>query len=738
MRKVILFIVFVSLVQEAWTQAPQLINYQAVIRDASGHILEKKEITLQLAIHTEKAGGLYVYSEVHRVLTNRYGMVNLQIGGGEPTLGKLPEIDWTNGSYFLELGVDQNAGNNFRILGSTRFVSVPYALNAGNVSYKDTSAFNEIQWLSISGDTLRLSGGNEVILSDISKSDDNDTTNEIQVVSLVNNNLSLSKSGGSINLQPYLDNTDSQRLVLKNDTLFISNGNFIVLPSNLSLDNDSTNELQAISLLNDSLFFSKNGGVVGLKNYLDNTDTQQLAISGDTLSIHNGNQVMLPTNYDNDSTNEIQQIFLSNDTLFLTNSNFVPLNKFNEDSTRIADRDGNTRVEVEANPNENIIRFKMDGVQYLALDSGRIEVYNTGSSVFLGEEAGLNDDRSFNDNVFLGNRAGKGNTGGIKNTAIGKEAMLNTTTGSSNTAVGSGAMNNNTVGYYNVAIGRNSLYSNVISYSNIAIGFNALHDHITNGGNIAIGEQTLEHNISGSKNVAIGFKSLDTNSTGTENVAIGGESMKDNLTGSENVAIGFRAGYSSMGDKNIFIGNYARADSGTSYSNSISIGYYSKNTASNQVRIGNSMSTSIGGQVGWTTISDGRYKENLKNDVAGLDFILELEPVTYNLNTEMLYEGLQGKDDDELSEFEVTSRNAKGKIVQSGFVAQDVERAAKKVGYDFSGVDAPKSKNDIYGLRYAEFVVPLVKGMQEQQELIQKQQKLIEALSQRLEALEQK
>jgi len=28
-------------------------------------------------------------------------------------------------------------------------------------------------------------------------------------------------------------------------------------------------------------------------------------------------------------------------------------------------------------------------------------------------------------------------------------------------------------------------------------------------------------------------------------------------------------------------------------------------------------------------------------------------------------------------------------------------------------VDAPKNENDTYGLRYAEFVVPLVKGMQE-------------------------
>jgi hypothetical protein len=46
-------------------------------------------------------------------------------------------------------------------------------------------------------------------------------------------------------------------------------------------------------------------------------------------------------------------------------------------------------------------------------------------------------------------------------------------------------------------------------------------------------------------------------------------------------------------------------------------------------------------------------------------------------------------------------------------LAQDVEKAAKDLNYDFSGVDAPKNDKDLYALRYAEFVVPLVKAVQE-------------------------
>ena len=45
-------------------------------------------------------------------------------------------------------------------------------------------------------------------------------------------------------------------------------------------------------------------------------------------------------------------------------------------------------------------------------------------------------------------------------------------------------------------------------------------------------------------------------------------------------------------------------------------------------------------------------------------------------------------------------------------------------------------ETDLYGIRYAEFVVLLVKAMQEQQEMIDGQQATIELLLKRIEALE--
>ena len=66
--------------------------------------------------------------------------------------------------------------------------------------------------------------------------------------------------------------------------------------------------------------------------------------------------------------------------------------------------------------------------------------------------------------------------------------------------------------------------------------------------------------------------------------------------------------------------------------------------------------------------------------------------------------------------------------VQTGFIAQEVEEAAQKANYDFSGIDAPQNEEDNYGLRYAEFVTPLVKAIQEQQKMIEELQLKIKEL----------
>ena len=57
-----------------------------------------------------------------------------------------------------------------------------------------------------------------------------------------------------------------------------------------------------------------------------------------------------------------------------------------------------------------------------------------------------------------------------------------------------------------------------------------------------------------------------------------------------------------------------------------------------------------------------------------------------------------------------------------------MERAADASGYVFDGVNKPDAADEYYTLSYESFVVPLVKAMQEQQQIINKQQAEIDEL----------
>ncbi|MBK7214950.1 MAG: tail fiber domain-containing protein [Bacteroidales bacterium] len=173
---------------------------------------------------------------------------------------------------------------------------------------------------------------------------------------------------------------------------------------------------------------------------------------------------------------------------------------------------------------------------------------------------------------------------------------------------------------------------------------------------------------------------------------LGSNSLVSNASGSYNTAIGYNTGPNAA-----------------ALSNTTTLGIDARATATDQVRIGNVFVNSIGGYVNWSNISDGRFKENLSENVPGLSFITQLRPVTYRLNRNAInaYIGV-----DAAYKGEAMSG------ITSGFVAQEVEKAAQQLGYDFSGVDAPKNDKDVYALRYADFVVPLVKAVQEQQQQI--------------------
>lgn len=100
-----------------------------------------------------------------------------------------------------------------------------------------------------------------------------------------------------------------------------------------------------------------------------------------------------------------------------------------------------------------------------------------------------------------------------------------------------------------------------------------------------------------------------------------------NATGSGNVALGKGTGAARNSYNNAtFIGVNADATV-TGLSNVMALGYGASVDASNKVSVGNTSVTSIGGQVGWTTFSDRRLKQNIEESKLGLDFVMNLHPV---------------------------------------------------------------------------------------------------------------
>jgi hypothetical protein len=273
------------------------------------------------------------------------------------------------------------------------------------------------------------------------------------------------------------------------------------------------------------------------------------------------------------------------------------------------------------------------------------------------------------------------------------------------------------------------------------MGFDAGQANTTGSNNVFVGWGSGFLNTGGEDNIAIGSTALYKNTIGGYNTAIGRQALYTNTTGVGNVAVGWCTGRHTTGHYTTSIGYAANSNDNYPWiTYSTALGYGAQNTANYQVRIGNSSTTGIGGFQNWTNVSDARFKVEVKENIPGLDFINKLRPVSYYLDMNRIAAVMNTPDSARNKEGELLASN----ILHSGFIAQEVEEIASKIGYDFSGVDKPKNEKDYYGLRYAEFTVPLVKAVQElslenakQQKTIENQQLELNLLKAEIEAIKE-
>ena len=113
-------------------QAPQVINYQAVVRDAAGEIVKNKAVNFRLSILDSGPSGTPQYVETQNKTTNQFGLVTFGIGQGTTVSGSMNAVTWATGNKFFKVELDINAGNNFSVMSTSQFLSVPYALYAAN------------------------------------------------------------------------------------------------------------------------------------------------------------------------------------------------------------------------------------------------------------------------------------------------------------------------------------------------------------------------------------------------------------------------------------------------------------------------------------------------------------------------------------------------------------------------------------------------------------------------------
>lgn len=378
MKKIKAFIFFMMIGATTFAQSPEKMNYQAVVRDASGASVTGALVGVKVSILSGNSTGPVVYSETHGVTTNNYGLITLQIGAGSVSGPAMSTIDWGIDDYYVKIEIDPTGGTAYSITSVSQLISVPYALYAKNVEnvddadadpaneYNTGAAMNgldleitdgggtfsvdlsglttdpdmdpnnEIQTMSKLGQVVTLSNGGGAFTDDVNDADA-DPSNELNTnLTLIGTTLQLTDAGGTLSqdLSSLITGGDTSptnelntTVVLNGTNLEVSDAGGTIITDLSSLVNDAdasaTNEIQSITKVGSLVTLSDGGGSftddVNDADADPSNELQTISKAGNAITLSDGGGTVTVDDADADATNE----YNTNATLTGTNLNIT-------------------------------------------------------------------------------------------------------------------------------------------------------------------------------------------------------------------------------------------------------------------------------------------------------------------------------------------------------------------------------------------------------------------------------
>ena len=581
--------------------------------------------------------------------------VRADIADSAPGYAKLDTL-----SFYAKTGdiVANTDNQSLSLSGDSLYISNGNGVSLNQFKDTFTDTDTDDQSLRISGDTLYISEGNAVSLASY-KDTFTDTDTDDQSLRISGDSLYISE-GNAVSFAYYKDNADTQDLSIAGNTISLVDGGSVdvsaatAVVANTAKTGITSDQASAIVAntgktgitTDQATAITNNTAKVGVPTAYSlpstdgsssqvlqtdgsgavswatvsggGADTQDLSISGNTISLVDGGsvdvsaatavaantaKVGVPTAYafptTDGSGSQVLQTDGSGAVSWATAGSYLPLSggsltgditlangnafRWTSDDVRIEGTTAGDKILFYAGGTERLSIAQTGGATFAdnistsgTITAGAITIPNTdgtsgqvlqtnGSGALSWATAsgggasdldGLSDGLVESNSIYVGNDPSSTSDNASYNIAVGTTALDAITTGDNNVALGYDALTANTTGYENSASGVESLYNNTSGRSNTAMGY-----------------RSLRANTSGGYNTASGVESMYSNTTGQYNLALGVKSLRNNTTASYNTALGYAALY----DAN-------RTADGNAYNTAL--GYNAGNTGTNDITTG--------------------------------------------------------------------------------------------------------------------------------------------------------